>query len=102
MSKKEVTINAKIPLISDEEYNILNVEFHSIIGKIMKQRIKDKDLACAQYLIQRQEQENTNLKQALIDIREYIAKDIQECTYRQVSKYQEILQIIDKALGDDK
>ena len=43
--------------------------------------------------------ENTNLKQALNEIREYIAKDIQECTYRQVSKYQEILQIIDKALG---
>lgn len=43
-----------------------------------------------------------NLNQALNEIREYIAKDIQKCTYGQVSKYQDILQIIDKVLGDEK
>lgn len=43
-----------------------------------------------------------NLKQILSDIREDISKDIQECTYGQVPKYQDILQIIDKVLGDDE
>lgn len=42
------------------------------------------------------------LKQSLIDIKEYVTKDIQECTYRQISKYQEILEIIDKGLGGEK
>lgn len=45
--------------------------------------------------------ENNNLKQALNEIREYIAKDIQKCTYCQVPKYQDILQIIDEVLGDN-
>ncbi len=48
------------------------------------------------------QEENTNLKQVLNKIRKYIAKDIQECTYGQVPKYQDILQIIDKVLGDEK
>ena len=104
MTKEEIIIEAKDLLISDEEYNILNTEFHSIIGKFIKQNIKDKDLAVAQHIIKKQEIENTNLKQALIDIREYIntkkiTKDgvflVKESTYGQ-----DILQIIDKVLGD--
>ena len=104
MTKEEIIIEAKDLLISDEEYNILNTEFHSIIGKFIKQNIKDKDLAIAQHIIKKQEIENTNLKQALIDIREYIntkkiTKDgvflVKESTYGQ-----DILQIIDKVLGD--
>ncbi len=48
------------------------------------------------------ESENTKLKQALNEIREYIAKDIQKCTYGQVSKYQDILQIIDEVGGNEE
>jgi hypothetical protein len=45
--------------------------------------------------------ENTNLKQALNEVREFIAKAIQECTYGQVLVYQKILEIIDKYMKED-
>ena len=61
----------------------ISVDYFDVYKKILK---------CIEQL----EQENTNLRQALNEIREYIAKDIQKCTYGQVSKYQNILQIIDK------
>lgn len=47
------------------------------------------------------QQENTNLKQALNEVREFIAKAIQECTYGQVLVYQKILEIIDKYMKED-
>lgn len=42
-----------------------------------------------------------SLEQCLKKIREYIVKDIQECTYRQISKYQEILKIIEDGLNSN-
>lgn len=42
------------------------------------------------------------LEQALNEIKEIIIDDIQKCKYGQVPKYQEILEKIDKVLGEGK
>ena len=106
MTKEEIIIEAKDLLISDEEYNILNTEFHSIIGKFIKQNIKDKDLAIAQHIIKKQEIENTNLKQALNDIYKYIKEKTREdmpnkkCLEENKIAYGTIKYIIEQVLGD--
>ena len=58
MSEEEIKLNAiEIPLITEAELRTINNNFESIIKQITETFVKDKDLAIAQYIIKKQQEE---------------------------------------------
>lgn len=84
------------------------------IKEICKEQFKESimtnlDSALIFEYIRTLERENTNLKQALVDIKKYINEtsyafnyDGSHCRLKDSEHSKRILQIIDKALGDDE
>ena len=77
-------IKASIPLISEEELRIIDNNFGDIVNQFIKQFIKNKDIAIAQHIIQRQQAEiekrNKIINNAITEIetlRTYFSEDLQ-------------------------
>ena len=77
-------IKASIPLISEEELRIIDNNFDDIVNQFIKQFIKNKDIAIAQHIIQRQQAEiekrNKIINNAITEIetlRTYFSEDLQ-------------------------
>ena len=55
-------IKAKIPLITEEDIRVINNDFDGIVNRFSKMIIKEKDLAMAQYIIKKQQEQIEELK----------------------------------------
>ena len=53
----------RIPLITEQELKIIDNNLNNVINEITKQVIKNKDLAIAQHIIQKQEEKIDQLEQ---------------------------------------
>ena len=87
LSKEEIGIEhekdsfcVRIPLITEQELKKIDDNLDSITDKFTKQIIKDKDLAIAQHIIQKQkdkidqlEQENNKQAKIIDEMAEYLA-----------------------------
>ncbi len=62
IEKTEFGFKATVPLITEDEMKIINNDFDNIINKFLKMIIKDKDLATAQYIIKKQQEQINKLK----------------------------------------
>ena len=51
-----------VPLITEEDIRIINNDFDNITNKFVSQIITDKDLAIAQYIIKKQQEQINELK----------------------------------------
>ena len=65
LEKTEFGFKVTAPLITEDEMKIINNDFDNTINKFLKMIIKDKDLATAQYIIKRQQEQINELKQIL-------------------------------------
>ena len=63
MSEEENTCKISIPLISDYEIRQIDNYFDDIVHQFTKQLVHDKDLAIAQHIIQKQQEEIELLKE---------------------------------------
>ena len=54
---EEVKLSIKVPLITDEDLRIIDNNFDSIINRFLETVITNKDLAIAQYIIKKQQEE---------------------------------------------
>ena len=63
MNKEEIEIKASIPLLTQEEINGIDINMDEVINKFTKMIIKEKDLAIAQYIMQRQQEKIEELEQ---------------------------------------
>ena len=57
MSEVEINLSNKIPLITEDELRTINNNFESIIKQFTGTFVNDKDLAIAQYIIKKQQEE---------------------------------------------
>ena len=48
---------ATVPLITEEDIRVINNDFNGIVNRFSKMNIKDKDLAKAQYIIKKQQEQ---------------------------------------------
>lgn len=55
-------IKVTMPLITDDELNVIDNNLHSITDDFLKYKIRDKDLYLAQYIMKKLEKENQELK----------------------------------------
>ena len=62
IEKNEFGLKATVPLITEDEIKTINNDFDSTIDKFIKIIIKDKDLAIAQYIIKKQQEQINELK----------------------------------------
>ena len=62
IEKTEFGLKATVPLITEDEIKTINNDFDSTIDKFIKIIIKDKDLAIAQYIIKKQQEQINELK----------------------------------------
>ena len=62
IEKTEFGFKATVPLITEDEMKIINNDFDSTINKFLKMIINDKDLAIAQYIIKKQQEQMNELK----------------------------------------
>ena len=67
-------IKAKIPLITEEDIRVINNDFDGIVNRFSKMIIKDKDLAKAQYIIKKQQEQMEELKRNSISIKKAKSK----------------------------
>lgn len=74
MSKEDIKLNVgqeelsiKVPLIMEDEIRYIDNNMETIVDTITKQIISDKDLAIAQYIIQKLQEENKK-KDKIIDL----------------------------------
>lgn len=77
MSKEDIKINVgqeklsiKVPLITEEEIRYIDNNMETIVDTITKQIISDKDLAIAQHIIQKLQQENEANKKRIEELEE--------------------------------
>ena len=50
-------IKITVPLITEEDIRVINNDFDGIVNRFSKMIIKEKDLAIAQYIIKRQQEQ---------------------------------------------
>lgn len=62
IEKTEFGFKATVPLITEQELKIINNNFDNMINKFLNMIIKDKDLATAQYIIKKQQEQINKLK----------------------------------------
>lgn len=83
LSKEEIENNklsVSIPLITDEETRQIDNNFDNVIEQFNKQIIHDKDLAMAQYIIQKQQDKIDQLESDKQKLIEKLVKDKIELT----------------------
>lgn len=67
----EINIEATkvtIPLITDDELNVIDNNLHTITDDFLKHMIRDKDLYLAQYIMKKLEEENQELKKQVDEL----------------------------------
>ncbi len=62
IEKTEFGLKATVPLITEEEMKKINDDFNNVTNKFLDIIIKDKDLAIAQYIIKKQQEQINELK----------------------------------------
>lgn len=62
-------IKATMPLITNEELETIDNNLHDIVNEFIKKTVKDKDLLISQYIIKKLEEENKQLRNNVIQIR---------------------------------
>lgn len=62
VERTEFGFKATVPLITEDEIKIINNDFDNKINKFLKMIIKDKDLAIAQYIMEKQQEQMNELK----------------------------------------
>ena len=62
LEETEFGFKATIPLITEDEMKKINDDFDNTINKFLDIIIKDKDLATAQYIIKKQQEQINELK----------------------------------------
>ena len=78
MSEIKIEANKiKIPLITEEDIKSIDNNLNSIIEEFIELRIKDKDLALSQYIIQKQQKENKKYKEVINKAIKYIEENKQ-------------------------
>ena len=55
-------LKATVPLITEEDIRVINNDFDGIVNRFSKMIIKEKDLAKAQYIIKKQQEQIEELK----------------------------------------
>lgn len=86
IEKDNRAIKINMPLLTEEEMLKIDNNFNEIVDKIKNQFIKEKDLAIAQYIINKQ-QKNLEQKESILD------KITEECR-KQMKEYEDsILEI---------
>lgn len=77
MSKEDIKLNVgqeelsiKVPLIMEDEIRYIDNNMETIVDTITKQIISDKDLAIAQHIIQKLQQENEANKKRIEELEE--------------------------------
>lgn len=55
-------IKATVPLITEDDIRVINNDFDGIVNRFSKMIIKEKDLAKAQYIIKKQQEQIKELK----------------------------------------
>ena len=55
-------LKATVPLITEEDIRFINNDFDGIVNRFSKMIIKEKDLAKAQYIIKKQQEQIEELK----------------------------------------
>lgn len=99
MNKEETTkMKVKLPLITNEDIRVLDNYFGYIVNEVIKVQYKEREFALLQLIIKKQQQ-------TLNEIREYMLKHLDLGPAAELDYYavrQNILQIIDKVLGDER
>jgi len=57
MSDEETTFKISMPLITEQEIKDIDNNFDEIVRQVTKQVVRDKELAIAQHIIQKQQEE---------------------------------------------
>lgn len=57
IENKNIKLEVSIPLLTQEEINRIDIYMDGIINKFTKMIVKEKDLAIAQYIIDKQQKE---------------------------------------------
>lgn len=84
MNKEEIEnikLGTSIPLLTQEEINGININMNEIINKFTKMVVKEKDLAIAQHIIQRQQEkiEELEQKETILDkVTDKLKEDMKE------------------------
>ena len=78
IEKTEFGFKATVPLITEDEMKIIDSDFDNTINKFLKMIIKDKDLATAQYIIKKQQEQINELKTNSIS-KKKIEHDLKVC-----------------------
>lgn len=87
IEKTENGLKVTVPLITDEDIKKINGDFDGIVHRFSKMIIHDKDLAIAQYIIKKQEEQINELKKGSIS-KKKIEDEIEELK-QQILKYNE-------------
>ena len=87
IEKTEFGLKATVPLITEDEMKIINNDFDNTINKFLDMIIKDKDLATAQYIIKKQQEQINELKRNSIP-----KKKIEDRIEEQIKEADEILE----------
>lgn len=68
MTEEENTCKISVPLINDNEIRQIDNYLDDIVHQFTKQLVHDKDLAIAQHIIQKQQEEIEKLKKILLEV----------------------------------
>lgn len=80
MEELEYGVRLTMPLLTQEEINGINIDIDEITRQFTKMVIKDKDLAIAQYIMDKQ-QKMLEQKQFILDkVTDKLKEDIKETT----------------------
>ena len=78
IEKTEFGFKATVPLLTEDEMKKINDDFDNMINKFLDMIIKDKDLATAQYIIKKQQEQINELKRNSIP-KKKIEHDLEVC-----------------------
>lgn len=99
LKEDDRAIKISIPLLTEKEMLEIDNNFKEIVNKIKNQYIKEKDLAIAQYIINKQQKELEQKESILNKVTDKLKEDISEA--KEKIKYWEEQYRISKAKKDE-
>ena len=97
--KEDRVIKISMPLLTEREMLEIDNNFNEIVNEVHKQYIKEKDLAIAQYIIDKQQKELEQKESTLNKVTDKLKEDISEA--KEKIKYWEEQYRISRAKKDE-
>ena len=89
LKEDDRAIKISMPLLTEKEMLEIDNNFNEIVNKIKNQFIKEKDLAIAQYIINKQQKELQQKESILDKVTDKLKEDISEAKEKKIKYWEE-------------